>query len=203
MQQRNALNDFEDTLGHVVKVSAFTDSLLTAALTTDTFTLTTAMTQESKLKVEISGANGLTLALVSIDGSTDETLTFTQNDFQITENEFTSVAQITVSGLTDGTLQVTGFHAGGQPVYYESAKNSNMPCFISELSAKEKMQLAGLDKPAEYRALFLQTESIAANDFLEPVSGIAGLTRAQIINPFYVFDFAGNTHHIESLVKKL
>lgn len=203
MQQRNALDDFEDTLGHVARISASTDALLIAALMTDTFTLTTQMTQESKLKVEISGANGLTLALVNIDGNTDETLTFTGNDFHVTDNEFTSVTQITVSGATDGTIHVTGFHAGGQPVYYESVKNSSAPCLIANLSAKEKMQLSGLEKPAEYRALFLQTESVSANDFIEPVSGTAGLTRAQLINPFYVFDFDGNTHHIESLVKRL
>lgn len=78
-----------------------------------------------------------------------------------------------------------------------------MSCYWETISGLQKRKEPGDFKYGDYRMFARYNEDVQVGDLLYPVSVIVGLTLGRVTEVEPMFDFDGNTHHIEALVEKV
>lgn len=196
------MSEFTDILTSSLKIKRLTDSLLDKKAVAGSISTDRQPPRASRLKVEIVGAT-ITSGLVNVAGSTNESFAFTENDIKIGLKDFTSISGITLSGISDGFIEVKAVSPIGQPINQEQEIYSSLSVKFFPLSGKIRMIAAGQEKVAKYKFMTAPDKVIKGNDLIYALSGIQGLTRGQVTFVEEIIDFDGLTHHIEAEVMPL
>lgn len=156
----------------------------------------------AKMEIEVIGAT-VTTGVVNIAGSTTETLNFTENGVQVGELDFSSLTGLTMSGITDGFIQMRALNSMGQPINDEIDVEIGMAVKFFAQKGRIKMKKAGKEQVADYKMITAPDKDVRDNDLVYAVSGVIGITFGQVVFAEKIFDFDGATHHLEAEVMDL
>ncbi len=156
----------------------------------------------ARMEVEVIGAT-VTTGVVNLAGSTTETLNFTVNEVQVSTLDFSSLTGLTMSGITDGFIQVRALNKMGQPINSEIVVETNMPVKFYTQDGRIRMMKQGSEQIADYKMIAAPDKDVRDNDLIYAVSGVVGLTFGKIMFVEKIFDFAGATHHLEAEIMDL
>lgn len=139
----------------------------------------------------------------SVVSSTSETFEFDSNTCVLGTTNFSTIAGITTSGISDGFISVRAVNRMGQPVNQEKIISNGMAVrFYSKGEgargrAKIIMRLSGQEKVANYKIMAEPDADIEDKDVMYPLNGVYGLTMGTIDFTRRIYDFDGITHHTE------
>lgn len=137
----------------------------------------------------------------TVVSSTSETFEFDSNTCVLGTTNFSTIAGITTSGISDGFISVRAVNRMGQPVNQEKIISNGMAVrFYSKGDSTQRkilMKLAGQDKSALYKIMAEPDADIQDKDVIYPLNGVYGLTMGTIDFTRRIYDFDGITHHTE------
>lgn|GEM_PF-6654950 len=196
------MSELSEILTSRIRLARFTSALLDAEVAAASMTPDRQPPRSCRLRISVEGAT-IGTGLIAVTGSTNENFAFTQNGIVVGEKDFTSIAGLAVSGISDGFIEVKAVSPAGQPVNQEYDVYASMAVRFYAISGKIRMMNPGQSKIAQYKIMCDYDKDIKENDTIYAISGIAGLTRGQIsfVEPLY--DFAGVTHHFEAEIVNL
>lgn len=156
----------------------------------------------SRMEVEVIGAT-VTTGVVNLAGSTTETLNFTENGVQVGVLDFTTLTGLTMSGISDGFIQVRALNKMGQPINQEIDVELAMPIKFYAQDGRIRAMKQGREQVANYKLMAEPDADVQDNDFVYAISGVFGLTFGQVVFAEKIFDFDGGTHHTEAEIMDL
>ena len=192
------MSEIDDILSGRVNVKTLTNLLLDNGAVAASLTVDRQPRVSSRIQVIIEG-NTVGTGLVALSGTTDETISFSENGEQVGEKDYANISGIAVSGISDGFIEVRAITKTGQPINQEKTRHSNLPVRFYAMGKDKRIEMrrAGQTKIAEYKMIVAPDKTLAENDLVYAISGVVGLTRGQIGFVEEIVDFAGSTHHIE------
>lgn len=163
--------------------------------------------QASRLEIKIDGATVVN-GLVNVSGNINESFSFSDNDIQIGEQDFTSISGITISGIDGGSIWISAIDGMGQQINQQKAIKESMHVrfFLKPSKAGMfgvQMQKTGEEDIADYWMMAEPDADIELNDLVFVESGLAGLTKGKIEFIEKLYDFDGITLHTEAKIKNL
>lgn len=157
---------FEDFLINTVSIYRKTDELFSGAIAAS-ITLTHQPPSNSVLFLTVSnlvGSGTLTVTGVVAGSADTEAFAFTADGFKQGSKEFTSVASITNSGITSGTLVVTAITSGGTKLYVEALVESAAKVRIVEKTSDVTVVVVGATLRSELIMYCLADTDVLEND---------------------------------------
>jgi hypothetical protein len=130
----------------------------------------------------------------------EETFIFTQNGKKVGIVDFSAVAGITFSGLSDGFIKVRAINNMGQPVNQQVTVGSNIPVKFFRQRGKVVRKKQGQEFIAEFMMMAEEALDLRNSDMVYVVSGAVGLTLGEVDFVEKFFDFDGATHHAECAI---
>lgn len=196
------MSSINDIFTARVDIKRQTSALLDGITPAATMSFDRQPDRSSRLRVKIQGAS-ISIGLVNVSGSTDETFSFDTNETLIGEKEFTSVSGLTLSGIVGGSIFVDAVSKYGQPNNQDINVYSSLPVRFYAQDGKIRMQKSGQEKIAKYKIMTREDRDLQENDILVAVSGITGLTRGIISFVHKIVDFSGAGHHVQAEIQDL
>ena len=197
-----AIDELFDILNAVMNIKRETPLLLDNTLIAASMSLDRQPDRSCRLGITVSGAT-VALGTISIAGTTDETLSFDENETVIGEKDYSNVSSITVAGISDGTIEIKAVTKTGQPINQEKVVHTNLPVYFFSVSGRAntsiiKMTPAGREKVVRYKFITLPYKKVEENDIFYAVAGVRGMTCGRVDFVDEIVDFDGVTHHIEA-----
>lgn len=140
---------------------------------------------------------------VQVSSGSSEVFTFSENGAKIGAVTFVNITALTMSGISDGFIQIRAINRIGQPVNQEISVSDNVPVRFYTQKGRIYMKRSGQEDIADYKIMAEPDLDLRQNDIVYPLSGVVGLTWGSIDFVEKIFDFAGATHHLEAEVKDL
>ena len=193
------MSEIDDILTGRVDVKILTNSLVDIAAPAASMSVDRQPRASARVQVSLVGAT-IGTGLVNIAGTTDETISFSENGEKVGEQNYTNISGITISGIEDGFIEVKAVSRTGQPINQEKTRHSSLPVKFYAISKQRRIEMraAGQEKVAEYAMIVAPDTKLAVNDRIYAVSGVFGLTLGQVSFVQEVIDFDGLTHHVEA-----
>ena len=92
----------------------------------------------------------------------------------------------------------------GQPaITFSVVSGAGLSCYFWSLSGKKARTPAGQEKIGDFKMMIAATAVLAELDVIEPLSVVAGLTRAEVMWVKGIMDLLGLTHHLEAEIRSL
>ena len=193
------MSEIDDILTGRVNVKTLTNDLLDSVAPAASMTVDRQPRASARIQVTITGATVGT-GLVNIAGTTNETISFSENGEKVGEKDYTNISGITISGIEDGFIEIKAVSRMGQPINQEKTRHSSLPVRFYAIAKQRRIEMraAGQEKVAEYAMIVAPDMKIAVNDRIYAVSGVFGLTLGQVSFVQEITDFDGLTHHTEA-----
>lgn len=196
------MSDVTDILTSVVNLKRNTSFSVDKVAVGATVGIDRQPPKSCRLEIEVIGAT-ISSGLVNIAGNVNESFNFTENGVEVGQQNFTSIASMTMSGIEDGFVQMRCLNKMGQPINQEILIEENMRIrFFAEKGHIRRMKV-GQENISKYRLIAEPTADIQDNDFIYAVSGVFGLTLGEITFSEKIYDFDGVAHHIEAEIMDL
>jgi len=196
------MSEFTDILTASLNIKRISDKLLDEVAVQASMTADRQPARATRLRIELSGCT-ISGGLISVNGSTLETFAFTANGYSIGEKDFTSITGITITGISDGLIEIKAVSRTGQPINQEATIHSNLPVNFFAISGQLRMMASGQEVISKHKFMFAPDKLLEEKDIIYAVSNINGLTRGEITFVESIIDFNGSTHHHEAEVKPL
>lgn len=200
------MSSFTDILGDRVKVTRRGSFLVEQAAVTANPTIGRQPARSVLLRVFVDTPVGGTVQLA---GNSVEAVTFIAGDRKKkqTSQFFTSLAALTIQGLTGGTVSVEAITQTGEPVLTEKVVTASLACkwyVLSQNRIRLTRTEAGQQAVGEFRFQAEWNADVLNGDIIQPVSGaVAGLTLGHVTGVYKVGQFDGTTHHLEVDVRRM
>ena len=152
--------------------------------------------QASRLLVTLDGTT-ITTGTVTVAGSTNEVLSFTQNGFAASTRSFTGLSLITLAGISNGFISVKTISPSGQPICHEKEIHATLPVYFFATSGKIKMSPPGNAKDVKAEIIAGPYSDIKEKDFIYAVSGIDGFTHGVVSFVDGIRNFEGVTQTLQ------
>ena len=195
-------DEFTDILTASLNIKRISDKLLDEADVQASMTADRQPARTTRLKVEVIGCT-VSGGLISVNGSTHEIFSFADNGYSIGEKEFTSITGITMSGISDGFIEVKAVSRTGQPINQEISIHDNLPVNFFAISGQLRMMASGQEVISKYKFMAAPDKLLEEKDIMYAVSNIQGLTRGEITFVESIIDFDGLTFSHEAEVRPL
>lgn len=85
----------------------------------------------------------------------------------------------------------------GHPAITAAVLVPALSVYLYALSGEKRRREYGQEKLGDFRMLAYATSTLQEHDWVEPVVGIAGFTRAEVLWVQTIPDLVGATHHME------
>lgn len=168
----------------------------TATVQDDSVILADTSDSNDRLLLVSNGAIG-----TSVQTNTSEQFSFSDNGCEAGTTEFSSIAGLTSSGISDGFVNIRAVNRLGQPVNQQKDIDSTLPVRFYFKDGRIRAKLSGQDRVANYKIMAEPDADVKDNDLVYAVSGLPpGLTIGQLSFTRHIYDFDGATHHIEAEV---
>lgn len=197
------MTEFQDVLRGRANIKRLDSRLLDKAAVAASLSADRQPGKTTRLQIEVVGAT-VSSGLVNIAGSTNEAFSFSGNGVQVSTKDFTSISGVTLSGISDGFIEIKAVSRSGQPVNQEISIYNNIAVRFFADQGRVTMKPSGEERITKYKFMAEPDKIIKENDIFYALSGvIAGITRASVEFVEAPRDFDGATHHIECGVEPL
>jgi hypothetical protein len=143
------------------------------------------------------------LGLGTPANSTSEVFTFSENTEKAGVINFSSIAGITTSGITNGFINVRAVTKMGQPINQIISVQDNVPVRFYKQHGRIKLVKQGDELVSEYKIMAEPNLDIRDEDLVYPLSDVVGLTLGLVNFVERIWDFDGLTHHTEAVLVDL
>lgn len=197
------MSDVTDILTSVVDIKRFTASVVDGHVVASSLAPSRQPGRAARLEVSLHGCvySG---GLVSLNGNVNEQISFSADGAKVGIKDFSSLAGITIAGITGGTISVRAVSDMGQPINQETLVVAGLSVRFFQNTGFTKDFQAGQQITTRRVRIGMMMENdqpnnIYQNDYVYSDYGmVAGITLMKV--DFYeaIYDFDGATHHFEA-----
>lgn len=195
------MSDVTPILTSIVDVKRFTASVIDSQVVFNSIAASRQPGRPAFIEVSVQGGVYNT-GVVTINGNVSENISFSADGIKLSQNKYTTLAGLSLSGITGGVVKARTVSDMGQPINQLTLVNQNLPVRLFQNAGYMKGFEAGQQIVGSNRirmGMMMEPDgNIQQNDYVYGDYGIVGITVMQVTFFEALYDFVGATHHIEA-----